>query len=266
MFLLRMLEYSQVSPDSIKAVVIASVVPPIMHSLEHSIRKYLCNEPLVVGPGVKTGINVKYENPRDVGADRIANAVAACELYGCPVIIVDFGTATIFCAVGTNSTYLGGIIGPGIKVSSEALFQSAAKLPRVDFAKPEMLIGRNVVTSMQSGIYYGFVGMTDYIVRKMKKEMREENIKVVATGSFAGMIAGESGTIDVVNSFLTLEGLRIIYERQGRKRMTAPFSMLSRAIAGNISFHMPGHKMGKGLPAVSREKLTLFDLTRSWHG
>jgi type III pantothenate kinase len=213
MFLLRMLEYSQVSPDSIKAVAIASVVPPIMYSLEHSIRKYLRIEPLVVGPGVKTGINVKYENPRDVGADRIANAVAACELYGCPVIIVDFGTATIFCAVGTNSTYLGGIIGPGIKVSSEALFQSAAKLPRVDFAKPEMLIGRNVVTSMQSGIYYGFVGMTDYIVRKMKKEMREENIKVVATGNFAGMIAGESGTIDVVNSFLTLEGLRIIYER-----------------------------------------------------
>ena len=213
MFLLRMLDFARIRPDDIRAVVIASVVPPIMHSLEISIRKYLRVEPLILGPGVKTGINVKYDNPRDVGADRIANAVAACELYGSPVIIVDFGTATTFCAVGSNSVYLGGIISPGIRVSSEALFQSAAKLPRIDFVKPDMLIGRNVVASMQSGIYYGFVGMVDYIVRKMKKEMKEQGVKVVATGGFAGMIADESDTIDFVNSFLSLEGLRIIYDR-----------------------------------------------------
>lgn len=213
MFMLRMMDYAQVNPDSIKAVVIASVVPPIMHTLEHSIRKYLNTEPLIVGPGTRTGINVKYENPRDVGADRIANAVAACEIYGSPIIIVDFGTATTFCAVSSNNTYLGGIISPGVKTSSEALFQSAAKLPRIELAKPDTVIGRNIVSSMQSGIYYGFAGMVDYIVRKMKEEMQERNIKVVATGGLAGMIARECETVDFVNIFLSLEGLRIIYDR-----------------------------------------------------
>ncbi|GAE87299.1 pantothenate kinase [Acetivibrio straminisolvens JCM 21531] len=170
-------------------------------------------EPIIVGPGIKTGINIKYENPREVGADRIINAVAALELYGGPLIIVDFGTATTFCAVSSKGEYLGGVICPGIKISAEALFQKTAKLPKIDLAKPDTVIGRNTVSSMQSGIIYGYVGKVDYIVRRMKKEMREDNIKVIATGGMARLISSESETIDEINGLLTLEGLRIIYER-----------------------------------------------------
>jgi len=148
-----------------------------------------------------------------VGADRIINAVAALELYGGPLIIVDFGTATTFCAVSSKGEYLGGVICPGIKISAEALFQKTAKLPKIDLVKPETVIGRNTVSSMQSGIIYGYVGEVDYIVRRMKKEMKDDNIKVIATGGLARLIASESETIDEINGLLTLEGLRIIYER-----------------------------------------------------
>jgi len=213
MFIVSLLSYEKIDVGKIEAVVIASVVPPIMYSLEHAIRKYFKLEPMVVGPGIKTGINIKYENPREVGADRIINAVAALELYGGPLIIVDFGTATTFCAVSSKGEYLGGVICPGIKISAEALFQKTAKLPKIDLVKPETVIGRNTVSSMQSGIIYGYVGEVDYIVRRMKKEMKDDNIKVIATGGLARLIASESETIDEINGLLTLEGLRIIYER-----------------------------------------------------
>jgi len=213
MFLMNIFSYDKIDISDIEAVVIASVVPPIMYSLEHAIRKYLKLEPIVVGPGIKTGINIKYENPREVGADRIVNAVAALEIYKPPFIIVDFGTATTFCAVSSNGEYLGGAICPGIKISAEALFQKAAKLPRIDLVKPDTVIGRNTVSSMQSGIVYGYVGSVDYIVRRIKKEMREDNIKVIATGGLARLIASESETIDEINGLLALEGLRIIYEK-----------------------------------------------------
>jgi len=197
----------------VEAVIIASVVPPIMYSLEHAIRKYFKLEPIIIGPGIKTGINIKYENPREVGADRIVNAVAAFEIYGGPLIIVDFGTATTFCAITSKGEYLGGVICPGIKVSAEALFQKTAKLPRIDLVKPDSVIGRNTVASMQSGIIYGYVGQVDYIIKRMKREMKEENIKVIATGGLARLIASESETIDDINRLLTLEGLRIIYDK-----------------------------------------------------
>lgn len=213
MFFFTLFNYESLDMQKVEAVVIASVVPPIMHSLENAVKKYFKKDPIVIGPGIKTGINIKYENPREVGADRIANAVAAHEIYKAPVIIVDFGTATTFCAVSSKGEYLGGTICPGIRISAEALFQNAAKLPRIDLVKPESVIGRNIVTSMQAGIFYGYVGQVDYIVRRMKKEMGEDNIKVVATGGFARLIAAESETIDEVNGLLTLEGLRIIYER-----------------------------------------------------
>ncbi|HOP99953.1 MAG TPA: type III pantothenate kinase [Acetivibrio clariflavus] len=213
MFIMDIFNFEKIDVSNIEAVVIASVVPPIMYSLEHAIRKYFKLEPMIVGPGIKTGINIKYENPREVGADRIVNAVAALEIYKPPFIIVDFGTATTFCAVSSNGEYLGGAICPGIKISAEALFQRAAKLPRIDLVKPDNVIGRNTVSSMQSGIVYGYVGTVDYIVKRMKKEMKEDNIKVIATGGLARLIASESETIDEINGLLALEGLRIIYEK-----------------------------------------------------
>lgn len=212
MFLMNIFNHEKIDVGNIEAVVIASVVPPIMYSLEHAIKKYFKLDPIVVRPGIKTGINIKYENPREVGADRIVNAVAALEIYKGPLIIVDFGTATTFCAVTSNAEYLGGVICPGIKISAEALFQKAAKLPRIDLAKPDTVIGRNTVSSMQSGIVYGYVGKVDYIVKRMKKEMKEDNIKVIATGGLARMIASESETIDEISSLLALDGLRIIYD------------------------------------------------------
>lgn len=212
----QLFNQSEIDMKDIEGVIISSVVPNIMYSLEHMIRKYFNTTPIIVGPGVKTGINIKYDNPKEVGADRIVNAVAAFEMYKKPLIIIDFGTATTFCAIAKNGDYLGGTICPGIKISSEALFERAAKLPRVELIKPETVICKNTVASMQAGIIYGYIGQVDYIVNKMKQEMMakgEEDIVVIATGGLAKLIAKDSLTIDNVESFLTLEGLRIIYQK-----------------------------------------------------
>lgn len=218
-YFLGLFSHENLKLDDIEAVMIASVVPPLMYSLEHAVRKYFKREPLLVGPGIKTGINIKYENPREVGADRIVDAVAAHELYGGPLIVVDFGTATTFSAISSKGEFLGGVICPGIKISAEALFQSTAKLPRVELTKPETVIGRNTAVSIQSGIFYGYVGQVNYIINKMKKEMKEENIRVIATGGLARLIAAESDVIDEINSMLTLEGLRIVYEKNKNEQV-----------------------------------------------
>jgi type III pantothenate kinase len=203
--------YGGLSIKDISAVIISSVVPPLVVPLVRMCQRYFKVEPLVVGPGIKTGIFIKYENPREVGADRIVNAVAAHQKYSGPLIIVDFGTATTFCAIGENGDYLGGAIAPGIGISTEALFQRAAKLPRIELVKPKSVICRNTVTSMQSGIIYGFVGQVDGIVSRMKAEMDQE-VYVIATGGLANLIAQETTAINAVEHFLTLEGLRIIYD------------------------------------------------------
>lgn len=212
----QLFSFNKLCESDISGVIISSVVPNIMYSLEHMIRKFFNKKPIIVGPGVKTGINIKYDNPKEVGADRIVNAVAAYEMYKKPLVIIDFGTATTFCAVGSKGDYYGGTICPGIKISSEALFQRAAKLPRVELIKPKTVICKNTVSSMQAGIVYGYIGQVDYIVNKMKEEMiqlGEEEPVVVATGGLANLIAEGSTTIDKVEPFLTLEGLRIIYEK-----------------------------------------------------
>ena len=166
---------------------------------------------MIVGPGIRTSLNIKYDNPKQVGADRIVNAVAAVEKYGGPLIVVDFGTATTFCAITENREYLGGSIMPGIKISSDALFEKTAKLMRVELIKPETVVCRNTAESIQSGIIYGYVGSVDYIVERIRQEMKWKNPKVIATGGLASLIASESKWIDTVDKFLTLEGLNMIY-------------------------------------------------------
>ncbi len=207
----RLFKYNGLKLKDIEAVVISSVVPQLMYSLEAMSIKYCNKVPLIVGPGIKTGINVRLDNPRELGADRIVNAVSAYHRYGGPIIIVDFGTATTFCAVASNGDYLGGVIAPGIKISSDALVQRTAKLPRVEIRKPKKIIGKNTIKSMQSGIYYGYVGLVDYIVNKMIEEFGEVN-NIIATGGLSSLIVSESKTIDKVDKLLTLEGLRIIYD------------------------------------------------------
>lgn len=204
--------YSNIRYEDIEAVVLSSVVPPVMPALEGMAEKYFGVKPLVVGPGVKTAMPIRYDNPKEVGADRIVNAIAAYEFYGGPLIVVDFGTATTFDAISKEGEYLGGAIAPGIGISTEALYTRAAKLPRIELGKPKKVIGKNTETSMQAGIIFGFVGQTDGIVTRMKQEMGGKAY-VVATGGLAELISKESANIDRVDPNLTLEGLRIIYER-----------------------------------------------------
>lgn len=201
-----------ISFEDIDGIIISSVVPSIMFSLEAMCRKYFSIEPLIVGPGVKTGLNIKYDNPREVGADRIVNAVAAIHEYGSPLIVIDFGTATTYCYINEKEDYMGGAIAPGIAISTEALFEKASKLPRIEIMRPQNVVGKNTISAMQSGIVYGYVGQVEGIVKRMKAQSKKEPL-VIATGGLSTMIAGESTEIDVVDPFLTLKGLHLIYKR-----------------------------------------------------
>jgi type III pantothenate kinase len=194
----------------VKDVIISSVVPQVMYSLEHMASKYCDVEALVVGTGLKSGINIKYDNPKEVGADRIVNAVGGINKYGHGLIIVDFGTATTFDAISDKGEYLGGAILPGIKISQDALFKNAAKLTRVELVKPKRVIAKTTVESVQAGIIYGYAGSVEYIVEKMKEEMGYD-VKVIATGGLANLIESEAKSIDVIDKFLTLDGLNYIY-------------------------------------------------------
>ena len=196
----------------VKAVIVSCVVPPLLGTLERMCERYFGVRALVVGPGMKTGMPIRYDNPKEVGADRIVNAVAAYDRFSSAVVIVDFGTATTFDAVDKDGAYLGGAITPGITISNNALFHHASKLPRVEVAKPGNVVGRNTVESLQSGIFYGCVAMVDGIVERIKGEVGDD-VRVVATGGLAELIAKESVTIEEVLPLLTLDGLRIIFER-----------------------------------------------------
>lgn len=204
--------HEDVSINAIKGIIISSVVPPLMYTLEQMCKKYFELKPMVIGPGIKTGLNIKYDNPKDVGADRIVNAVAAIHLYGSPLVIVDFGTATTYCYIDENRNYMGGAIAPGISISAEALYNRASKLPRIEITKPAKVLGTNTVHAMQAGIFYGYVGQVDGIVNRMKAQAKQEPT-VIATGGLATLIASEATSIDVVEPFLTLKGLQMVYER-----------------------------------------------------
>lgn len=202
--------------NQIEGSIVASVVPDVMHSLVGGIVRYTNTQPLIVGPGVKTGIKILTEDPRGIGADRIVDAVAAYEKYGGPVLVIDFGTATTYDYVTERGQFAAGITAPGIRISSEALGKAAAKLPQIEIKKPKSILAQETITSMQAGLMYGQIGQTEYIIKKVKEETGIEDMLVVATGGLGRTIADETDTINIYDSVLTLEGLRIVYEKNKR--------------------------------------------------
>ncbi len=213
-FLRQWLQVNGIEDAKISAVIISSVVPNIMHSLTSGIIKYFECEPLIVAPGIKSGIRLAIPNPKELGADRLVDAVAAYELYGGPVIVVDFGTATTHDLVLADGTFAAGVTSPGIRLAANALWTGTAKLPEVAIQKVDTVLGKDTVSSMQAGIYYGYIGQTEYIIKAMKKESGLSDIKVVATGGLGKMISEATDAIDVYDPELTLHGLRIIYDKQ----------------------------------------------------
>ncbi len=211
--ILGILREQDIEKSEVEAVIIASVVPQIMYSLTNSIRKYLKKEPMIVGMGTKTGIRIKMSNPAEMGADRIVDAVAGLDLYGGPVIVIDFGTATTYDLIGADGSFLAGVTSPGIKLCANALWNGTAKLPEVEIAKPKSILAQNTVTSMQAGLVYGAIGQTEYIVNRLKEESGMKKVNVVATGGLGRLIAESTDCIDKYDPELTLQGLRLIYEK-----------------------------------------------------
>jgi len=208
----QLFELEGMRVDQISSSIISCVVPPVLEALPYSIKEIFGMSPLVVGPGIRTGMPIFYSHPAEVGADRIVNAVAGYEHFREQTIVVDFGTATTFDCVSKKGEYLGGVISPGIHISMEALFQFASKLPRVELSWPENIIGKSTVQSIQAGLLFGYVEMVDGVIRRIKKEMKGES-RVIATGGLASLISKETTTIEEVDELLTLSGLRIIYDR-----------------------------------------------------
>ncbi len=212
--IVEMLRQKDIETQDITAVIISSVVPDIMYSFNNGIKRYLKQKPLIVGPGLKTGIAVRTDNPREVGADRIVNCVAAYELYGGPCMAIDFGTSTTYDIVNAKGEFIGGLITPGIRICADALWQRAAQLPHMEIKKTKGILDcKNTVTSMQSGLVYGYIGQIEYIVKKVKEEMKCEDLKVIATGGLAKIIQDGTDVIEKYDGILTLKGLALIYEK-----------------------------------------------------
>lgn len=212
-FITQLLRNKGIEASALDGSIIASVVPDVMHSLNGALVRYTNTKPLNVGPGIKTGIRIITEDPRAIGADRIVDAVAAYEKYGGPVLVIDFGTATTYDLITERGEFSAGITAPGIRISSEALWRQTAKLPNIEIRKPKSILAQETITSMQAGLVYGQIGQTEYIVRKVKEESGIRGLRVVATGGLGRLIADETDAIGIYDSCLTLEGLRIIYEK-----------------------------------------------------
>lgn len=213
LFILSLLQSKNVDVEEIEDVIVSSVVPNIMHSFNNGIRKYIRKEPIGIGPGIKTGISIHTDNPREVGADRIVDAAGAFYEYGGPVLVVDFGTATTYDVVSEKGVFEVAVTSPGIRITANALWQKAAKLPEIEIKKPKSILAKNTVTSMQAGLVYGYIGQVEYITRKIKEEMNLPDMKVVATGGLARILQGETDAIDIYDSNLTFKGLKFIYDR-----------------------------------------------------
>ncbi len=216
MLLGNLLEKNQLHVADITDVIICSVVPNVMHSLQSALIKYFHITPIVVEAGIRTGIRIVTPNPQQIGADRIVDAVAAYEIYGGPVIVIDFGTATTYDLVDESGAFLGGITAPGIRTSAKALWEGAAKLPEIEIRKPEHILGKDTITSMQSGLVYGQIGQTEYIVRKTIEEVGMPDVKVVATGGLGRLISSATDVINYYDPNLTLKGMQFVFKKQGR--------------------------------------------------
>ena len=214
MFFLNLLHSKSMEAEQIEAAIIASVVPNVNQSLNNGIKKYIHVEPIMVGPGIRTGIRIMTENPRELGADRIVDAVGAYYLYGGPILVIDYGTATTYYLIFEDGSFVAGVTAPGIRLSANALWREAAKLPEIEIVKPETILAKSTVPSMQAGLVYGHIGETEYIIKKMMEEAQLDNMKVVAPGGLGKIIAEGTNSIDVYDSNLTLKGLQIIYEKQ----------------------------------------------------
>lgn len=214
MVMCELLEHNQVPVEAITDVIVASVVPNVMHSLTSAIIKYFHTKPIIIESGIKTGIRVAAKNPRQVGADRIVNAAAVYELHGGPAIAVDYGTATTFDLVDETGTLIACVIAPGIRISAQALWSKAANLPEIEIKKPKSILAQDTISCMQAGLVFGQVGQTEYIVQQMKKEFGRDDVKIVATGGLGRIIEKETNVIDVYDPMLTLKGMRLIFEKQ----------------------------------------------------
>ena len=212
----ELLDLNGIDKSKIEGAIVASVVPNVMHSLTTAIERYVGYKPVIVGPGVKTGIRIATENPKEIGADRIVDAVAAYEKFGGPVLVIDFGTATTYDLVSEDGAFVAGITAPGIRISAKALWEDTAKLPEIEIKKPASILTQETVSSMQAGLVYGQIGQTEYIIERVKEESGLKNLKVVATGGLGIIISDETEKIDVYDKFLTLDGLRMIYEKNKR--------------------------------------------------
>ncbi len=216
--LMSMLGMNHVEKDEIEGVMIASVVPAVMHALVNAILKYIGKKPYIVGPGIKTGIKIVTDNPREIGPDLIVDAVAGFELYGGPVLIVDYGTATTYIAVNEKGEFFTGVVSPGIRISAKALWEQTAKLPEIEIKKPDSILAKETISSMQAGLIYGQIGQSKYIISEMKRESGLKDMKVVATGGLGRLIAEYTDEIDIYDANLTLRGLQILYEKNRRTR------------------------------------------------